>query len=300
MEQPLVSVVIPTFNRGKCIADTIKSVANQTYSNFEIIVIDDCSTDNTKEIINSLCYQNVRYFCLEHNSGAQVARNKGIKEAKGEWIAFLDSDDLWDATKLMSQMKVAQQHDFKKHIVIHSDCIISSEQGRIKKVWNMPITNGYAYDLLLSRPSTLFPSILTSKQSLELIGLLDEEVVAYQEWDTSIQLAKICEFIHIQEPLFTYTQHQDETISKNKYKEILGYYYIINKYRAEIIKNSGSIWKEHIFILLKKCLVHNIKDMVSDLIAQLELSKTRHLLFSLIWQINCPVRFKFKILKAII
>lgn len=300
MKQPLVSVVIPTFNRGKYIADTIKSVIDQMYRNFEIVIIDDCSTDNTKEVINSLCCQNVRYFCLERNSGAQVARNRGIKEAKGEWIAFLDSDDLWDATKLMKQMEVVQQYDFKKHIVVHSDCFISSAKDGLKKVWGMPITNGYVHDLLLSRPSTLFPSILTSKQALELIGLLDEDVIAYQEWDTSIRLAKICEFIHIQEPLFTYIQHQDETISKNKNREILGYYYIINKYRAEIIRNSVKIWEQHILVLLKKCLLYNMKDIVPDLISQLELSKTKRLLFSLIWQISCPLGLKFKILKAII
>ena len=90
-KKPLVTVVIPSYNREKTIKFCLDSVLSQNYPNIEIIVVDDCSTDNTVKIAKS--YGNVKVFVLEQNSGAQVARNRGIREAKAEWIVFLDSDE---------------------------------------------------------------------------------------------------------------------------------------------------------------------------------------------------------------
>ena len=102
--EPLVSVIIPTYNRGRLILDSINSVLNQTYKNIELIVVDDCSTDNTEEILKSINDSRIKYVKLEKNSGACIARNKGIELSTGEFIAFNDSDDLWITTKLEKQL----------------------------------------------------------------------------------------------------------------------------------------------------------------------------------------------------
>ena len=102
--KPLVSVIIPTYNRGRLILDSINSVLNQTYKNIELIVVDDCSTDNTEEILKSINDSRIKYVKLEKNSGACIARNKGIELSTGEFIAFNDSDDLWITTKLEKQL----------------------------------------------------------------------------------------------------------------------------------------------------------------------------------------------------
>lgn len=100
---PLVSVIIPTYNRAHCITEAIDSVLAQSYQQFEIIVIDDGSDDDTKDKL--ACYANkIRYFYQE-NSGVSVARNLGIQEAHGEWVAFLDSDDIWEPDKLKVQVE---------------------------------------------------------------------------------------------------------------------------------------------------------------------------------------------------
>ena len=97
----LVSIIMPSYNTAGYIAETIRSVLAQTYSNWELIIVDDCSTDNTDEVVvQFLSDSRIRYLKNEKNSGAAISRNWALREAKGKWIAFLDSDDLWVAEKL--------------------------------------------------------------------------------------------------------------------------------------------------------------------------------------------------------
>ena len=112
MVDGLVSIIMPSWNTGRFISESIQSVLNQTYTNWELIIVDDCSTDNTDEIIASFHDDRIRYFKNEHNSGAALTRNKAIREARGEWIAFLDSDDLWKPEKLERQLKFMNENDY--------------------------------------------------------------------------------------------------------------------------------------------------------------------------------------------
>lgn len=101
----LVSVIMPSYNTGDFIKETIKSVMVQTYPTWELIIVDDCSTDNTDEVVSEFMEDSrIRYIKNEYNSGAAVSRNRALREAKGKWIAFLDSDDLWEPDKLQKQI----------------------------------------------------------------------------------------------------------------------------------------------------------------------------------------------------
>ncbi|WP_404401811.1 glycosyltransferase [Idiomarina seosinensis] len=108
----LVSVIMPSFNSATCIERTIRSVQAQTHANWELLITDDCSTDNTVEIVESLAKSDARIKLsrLPNNSGAAVARNEAIKRAKGRYIAFLDADDRWLESKLEAQITFMQQH----------------------------------------------------------------------------------------------------------------------------------------------------------------------------------------------
>lgn len=109
----LVSIITPTYNCGRFIAETIESVLSQTYTNWEMIIVDDCSTDDTREVVEQFANDHrIKYHCLERNSGAAVARNTALKMAHGRWIAFLDSDDLWIKTKLESQIKFMLDNNY--------------------------------------------------------------------------------------------------------------------------------------------------------------------------------------------
>lgn len=107
MREGLVSVITPTYNCGQFIGETIESVQKQTYKNWEMIIVDDCSTDNTKEIVEEYIKKDnrIQYHCLETNSGAAVARTRAMQIADGEYMAFADSDDLWTEDKLEKQLE---------------------------------------------------------------------------------------------------------------------------------------------------------------------------------------------------
>lgn len=113
----LVSIITPTYNCGRFISQTIESVMAQSYQNWEMLIVDDCSTDNTKEVVAEYNDTRIKYHCLERNSGAAVARNTALRMAKGRWIAFLDSDDLWKPKKLEHQLEfmVNNGYDFSYH-----------------------------------------------------------------------------------------------------------------------------------------------------------------------------------------
>ena len=107
--KPLVSVILPTYNRARLVSRSINSVLKQTYNNFELIIIDDGSTDNTKQIINSFNDNRIVYLKHNHNKHASAARNTGIAKSKGELIAFLDDDDQWLPKKLEKQISIIQK-----------------------------------------------------------------------------------------------------------------------------------------------------------------------------------------------
>lgn len=109
----LVSVIMPSYKTARFIGESIESVIAQIYSNWELIIVDDCSTDNTDIVVASYKDDRIRYLKNDNNSGAAVSRNLALREAKGEWIAFLDSDDLWMPEKLEKQIAFMKENNYK-------------------------------------------------------------------------------------------------------------------------------------------------------------------------------------------
>ena len=114
MSEPLVSIITPTYNCGKFIGKTIESVQRQTHKNWEMLIVDGCSTDDTETVVNAYCNKDQRifYYRLDVNSGPAVARNKAMEMAKGTYMAFLDSDDVWIPEKLTVQISWMNEHDY--------------------------------------------------------------------------------------------------------------------------------------------------------------------------------------------
>lgn len=113
MVDGLVSIIMPSWNTGRFIAESIQCVIDQTYDKWELVIVDDCSTDNTDEVIYPfLIDSRIKYLKNEKNSGAALSRNRAMREAQGEWIAFLDSDDLWMPDKLEKQVQFMQNHGY--------------------------------------------------------------------------------------------------------------------------------------------------------------------------------------------
>lgn len=250
-----ISAVIPTYNRENTIKRCLDSILNQTYPIFEIIVVDDGSTDKTVDIIEKEYAGRVTVF-RQKNKGAQAARNAGIRMAKGDYIAFLDSDDEWLPDKLKLQVRELDknaeavicgdgyiQTDWAKNIPViyrKSENIKRQHRTGSRRMFSLNGRSGFVYNALLRESFCLFQGMLTSKESLIKIGLLDENVPSFQEWDTAIRLAKIREFSYIHKPLFVYHLHDGETISKSQKKAIDGLEYICDKYKYEIMNQLGS------------------------------------------------------------
>ena len=143
MEKPLVSIITPAFNSEKFIAETIRSVLNQTYENWEMIVVDDCSTDNTIAVINEFIHldSRIQLFQLDKNSGTGIARNTALCKAKGRYVAFLDADDLWKPIKLEKQMDFLKANNLPFTFSFY-ECI-DEEGDSLNKTVEAPINLSY-------------------------------------------------------------------------------------------------------------------------------------------------------------
>lgn len=153
MGEPLVSIIIPLYNSETYISEAIETVLNQTYNNWELIIIDDCSTDQSYNIVTN--YQKnderINLLKLTKNSGSAVARNLGIKEAKGDFIAFLDSDDLWEKNKLENQINFMI---INKYFFTYTDYSIINEEKNTIKVIKAPKILTYQKELLYNHIGT--------------------------------------------------------------------------------------------------------------------------------------------------
>jgi glycosyltransferase involved in cell wall biosynthesis len=235
--QPLISVVIPAYNRARLLPRTLKSVQEQTHQNWEAIIVDDGSRDDTAEVAARLAREDdrIRLIRQEKNAGAQAARNRGIRAARGQWVAFLDSDDLF----LPESLEIRLAALFKENLsVVYSDCNYIGNDGSIKR-YGIPPLSGWIYDRLLMREGPLFQALLVSKQALARIGYLDQKVVAFQEWDTAIRLAKHYPFGFVSAPTFLYDTRHSDSMSKNSLLGARGYEQVFQKHRMRILLTAG-------------------------------------------------------------
>lgn len=183
MDQSLVSIITPTYNCGQFIVDTIESVLAQTHQNWEMLIVDDCSTDNTKEIIARYNDSRIRYHCLPKNSGAAVARNLGLQMAKGRWIAFLDSDDLWLPEKLEKQIQFLEENNYAFSYHEYSEI---DEQGNQLGV----LVSGKKHVNVFDMFACCWPGCLAVMYDATKIGLIQIENVKKNN-DTALWLKAI-------------------------------------------------------------------------------------------------------------
>ncbi len=132
MEDKLVSIIMPTYNCAKFIGKTIESVIAQTYENWELIIVDDCSKDNTEEVVSKYKDNRIKYYRLENNSGAAVARTEAMKKAIGSYMSFLDSDDLWKKDKLEKQLEFMNKNNYNFTCTEYEQ--IDEEGNKLNKV----------------------------------------------------------------------------------------------------------------------------------------------------------------------
>jgi glycosyltransferase involved in cell wall biosynthesis len=179
MKNDFISVVIPTYNRVTFLKDAIDSVLAQTFLDFELIVVDDGSTDDTPKLLSS--YNNKVRVITQTNQGPSAARNRGIETAKGEWIAFLDSDDVWKPDKLKKQVQFITDNPDTKICQTEEVWIRNGKRVNPKKKHEMH--SGWIYEKCLPLCIVSPSSVMIHQDVFEKAGLFDETMLACEDYD---------------------------------------------------------------------------------------------------------------------
>jgi glycosyltransferase involved in cell wall biosynthesis len=210
--KPLISVIIPAYNAEKTILRTIESVLSQTYSNFELIVINDGSTDDTLNLITKIKDNRLKIHSFE-NAGLPSARNRGIKLSSGEFISFIDADDLWSPDKLESQLQALQSK--LSAAVAYSWTLLIDDKGHLLKVLDPIYYEGDVYrELLIGCFITSGSNVLIRKKCIEKVGLFDPSLKSAADWEYWIRLGKSWPFALVPRYQILYRVHS-ESISCN-------------------------------------------------------------------------------------
>lgn len=194
---PLASVIIPTFNRAVFLREAIDSVLAQTEKNFELIVVDDGSNDATRAVAESYGAR-LRYF-FQANAGASAARNTGIKNARGQFITFLDSDDLWQPKKLARQIAWMQAH--LEIMLCYTDEIWIRRGVRVNQKKIHAKAGGWIYPLCLPRCIISPSSVLMRREFFEAVGVFDEQLPICEDYDLWLRAASRFEVGFLAAPL---------------------------------------------------------------------------------------------------
>ncbi len=194
---PLVSVIIPTFNRAYLVERAIGSVLKQTFTDFELIVVDDGSTDSTRDVLSRFGGQLVQ-LCLKHR-GVSAARNAGIGICSGELVAFLDSDDEWLPEKLQRQLSLYDSHD--PFFVCHTDEIWYRNGREVKQKPIHRKQGGRFFERALERCLISPSSVMISKRLLDQVGWFDEDLPAAEDYDLWLRVTAFHDVHFVQEPL---------------------------------------------------------------------------------------------------
>ncbi|MDC0546330.1 glycosyltransferase [Gammaproteobacteria bacterium] len=202
-----ISVIMPTFNREVLLKRAIDSVLMQSITSFELLIVDNFSTDNTEEMISSYNDRRILYFKNRNNGVIANSRNYGIKLAKGNYVAFLDSDDWWEPNKL--EKSLSKLNKFDADLVYH-DCYIRGKDIN-KKTHCRQLDNPAYYDLVLNGNTLVTSSVVIKKESFKDIYFSESTLKAgWEDYDLWIKLAKKgLKFLHINQPLANYWMGED-------------------------------------------------------------------------------------------
>lgn len=257
-EKPLVSVIIPTYNRKDYLELTIKSILNQTFENFEIIVVDDGSPNDDNDILCKT-FSKVRYIKIDNFGGPARPRNVGIRESKGKYIAFVDDDDLWLPLKLEKQVKVLEEN--QNFGLVHNCCEVIDKNGKLKNEivgrTKSPETKHGDVSLgMIGSWTIMMPTPLVRKEVIDKTGFFNEEMTpATEDVEYWSRCSFETEFYYIDEPLVQYRMHSNNLSGTKERFRRLPYYL------KEVIvhqKNKKRISKSDYHKLLQKMCVNQI------------------------------------------
>src|SRR3972149_11623830 len=247
---PKVSVIITTHNRGHLVSKAIQSVMNQTYQNFEMVIVDDGSTDNTEKIVKGFGDEKIQYIRHESNKRVSAARNTGIQMAKGKYIALLDDDDEWFPTKLEKQVKKFEESSERTGLIYTGVIVKSGNTGEVFGEM-LPTLRGKLYMDFINRNIIPTSSSMIRKTCFQEVGFFDESITFDEDWDLWIRISKRYEFDYIPEVLVSYYIHGIQITAKldvkirGRERFIKKHYLDFSKYPSILAKHLKRVGKWH-------------------------------------------------------
>lgn len=216
----LVSIIMPSFNTGKYITETIESVLAQSYKNWELIIVDDCSSDNTDEILSTyLSDDRIHYLKNEKNSGAAFSRNAALREAKGRWIAFLDSDDLWMPEKLEKQIDFMDRNGYSFSYTNYEEINVDGNRTGVKVTGPKKITKTGMYNYC-------WPGCLTVMYDRSMVGLIQiEDIKKNNDYAMWLKVCTKADCYLLDEYLGKYRKGRAGSVSTHSIKTMIGWHY---------------------------------------------------------------------------
>ena len=252
---PEISIILPTYNRAHLLSRAIDSVLNQTYQNFELIIIDDGSSDDTGKIISNYKTPSIKYIKFKKNKGANIARNIGIQSARGKYIAFQDSDDKWHKGKLEKQIDVIKSNLYNVQIVFSSFWYIESGLRKYFPTNADVLKSSHIKNEVIKNNFIAMPTALIERKCFEENGLFDESLPRYQDWELFIRFSQYYDFKFIKEPLVDVYREVD-CISMDRHAAIKGIEIILKQHQSIFYKNK-LLFSKHFFYLGKLCFLES-------------------------------------------
>ena len=218
-EAGLVSIIMPSYNTASFIEETIQSVLNQTYTNWELIIVDDCSTDNTDEVLENIKDSRIRYFKNDKNSGAAVSRNKALCEARGQWIAYLDSDDLWMPEKLEKQIHFMETNGYAFSYTNYEEIDVNGNKTGVRVTGPKKITKTGMFNYC-------WPGCLTVMFDANKIGLIQiEDIKKNNDYAMWLKVCRKANCYLLDEILGQYRKGRVGSVSTHSIKTMIGWHY---------------------------------------------------------------------------
>lgn len=218
-----ISIIAATYNRSKMLQEAIKSVLDQTYRNFELIIVDDGSTDDTYEVVKSFNSRKIKYIYSDH-LGRSVARNKALSVARGKYIAFLDDDDLFLPDKLKKQFEYMEKNDLD---MTYTSAFVIYENGDLSPWRHKATQSGHLYSkIAFYKPLTIIlPTVMLKRQVVEKVGNFDENMDRFEDTDYWRRVSKFYEIYAISEPLSKVRIHRRNQLEEpSRLLESIDYY----------------------------------------------------------------------------
>lgn len=247
-EEDLVSIIMPSYNTSSYIKESIQSVLNQTYTNWELIIVDDCSTDETDEVINTITDSRIKYFKNKENSGAAISRNKALREARGQWVAFLDSDDLWMPNKLEKQINFMKKNGYTFSYTNYEEIDENGNKTGIRVTGPYKITKTGMFNYC-------WPGCLTVMYDASKVGLVQiEDIKKNNDYAMWLKICQKEDCYLLDENLGLYRKGRSGSVSTQRVTTMIKWHYKLfrNAEKQGIIKSVFDTGRNMIFGYYKR------------------------------------------------